>query len=296
MGLVLELSLNLIVMQLVFGLALGAIYILLASGLSIIYGLLDVVNFAHGVFYMLGAYAVFVMISLTGSFWLGLASAVLVTALIGAFAELVFLRPLYGKGQLYPLLLTFGLALAVPDAVKIVFGLVGKTVEYPSGLNGCFMLGDVLLPKYRLFIIGLCAASMTALWLFLKKSSVGMVMRAATLNSLMVRVLGINVSRIWTTGFALGVGLAALGGAVAAPMVAASPDMGVEITIESFVVVVLGGLGSLNGAIIGGLIIGQVVSFVSLFAGEYSKVAIFMVMFIVLILRPRGLFGEEGRH
>ena len=283
-------------MHVVLGLSLGAIYILLASGLSIVYGLLDVVNFAHGAFYMLGAYAVFVVISLTGSFWLGLVSATVVTGLVGALAEVFLLRPLYGKDRLYPLLLTFGLAVAAPDLIKIIFGLIGKTVDYPEILNGFYLLGAIPVPKYRLFIIVLTAAVMTTLWFFFKKSDLGMIMRAATLNSLMVRMLGIDVARIWTKGFSIGVGLAALGGAVAAPMVSASPDMGVEITVESFVVVVLGGLGSLTGAIVGGLIIGQVVSFVSLFAGQYAKVSIFVVMFIVLMLRPRGLFGEEGRH
>jgi branched-chain amino acid transport system permease protein len=280
----------------VLGLALGAIYILLASGLSIVYGLLDVVNFAHGVFYMLGAYAVFVVISLTGNFWLGLISAAAVTAVVGAVAELFLLRPLYGKDQLYRLLLTFGLSVAVPDLMKIIFGLIGKTVDYPEALSGFFLLGSMPVSKYRLFIIVLTGSVMTGLWIFLKKSDLGLIMRAATLNSLMVRVLGIDVARIWTKGFSLGVGLAALGGAVSAPMVSASPDMGIEITVESFVVVVLGGLGSLTGAVVGGLIMGQVVSFVSLFAGQYANVAIFIVMFIVLMLRPRGLFGEEGRH
>ncbi|WP_035218581.1 branched-chain amino acid ABC transporter permease [Desulfatibacillum aliphaticivorans] len=283
-------------MHVLLGLALGAIYILLAAGLTIVYGLLDVVNFAHGVFYMLGAYAVFLVISLTGSFWIGLASAAIITGLIGALAEVFLLRPLYEKHQLYPLLLTFGFSVAVPDLMKVVFGLIGKTVDYPEALSGFILLGNIPFPKYRLFIIVLTAVVMTSLWLFLKKSDLGMVMRAATLNSRMVEALGIDVSGIWTVGFSIGVGLAALGGAVAAPMVSASPDMGVEITVESFVVVVLGGLGSLAGAVTGGLIIGQVVSFVSLFAGQYSKVAIFIVMFIVLLVRPRGLFGEAGRH
>ncbi|SHJ08689.1 amino acid/amide ABC transporter membrane protein 1, HAAT family [Desulfatibacillum alkenivorans DSM 16219] len=283
-------------MHILLGLALGAIYILLAAGLTIVYGLLDVVNFAHGVFYMLGAYAVFLVISLTGSFWIGLASAAIITGLIGALAEVFLLRPLYEKHQLYPLLLTFGFSVAVPDLMKVIFGLIGKTVDYPEALSGFILLGTIPFPKYRLFIIVLTAVVMTSLWLFLKKSDLGMVMRAATLNSRMVEALGIDVARIWTVGFSIGVGLAALGGAVAAPMVSASPDMGVEITVESFVVVVLGGLGSLAGAVTGGLIIGQVVSFVSLFAGQYSKVAIFIVMFIVLLVRPRGLFGEAGRH
>lgn len=283
-------------MHIMIGLALGAIYILPASGLSIVYGLLDIVNFAHGVFYMLGAYAIFLVISLTGNFWIGLLSAATVVGLVGAMAEFCLIRPLYGKKQLYPLLLTFGLSVAMPDLMKIMFGLIGKTVDYPEALSGFISLGNIPFPKYSLFIIVLTGSVMSALWIFMKKSDLGMIMRAATMNSLMVKTLGIDVARIWSKGFSLGVGMAALGGAVAAPMVSASPDMGIEITLESFVVVVLGGLGSLVGAVLGGLIMGQVVSFVSLFAGQYTKVAIFIVMFIVLMIRPRGLFGEEGRH
>ncbi len=284
-----------LIMQVIFGLALGAIYVLLASGLSIIFGLLDVINFAHGTFYMLGAYAAFMATSLSGSFWVGVAASVVIVMLIGAMTEYFLLKPLYGEWPFYPLLLTFGFAVAVPDLMKALFGLIGKVVEYPEGLVGAFIWGGVLVPKYRLFIIIFTAVVMIALFLFLKRSDLGMIIRAATRDSLMVNVLGVNTSRIWTTGFALGVGLAALGGALHAPMVSAIPDMGVEMTVESFVVVVIGGLGSVGGAILGGLIIGQVVSFVSLFAGEYSQVAIFFAMAVILMVRPRGLFGEAGR-
>ena len=286
---------EIIAMQIIFGLALGAIYILLASGLSIIFGLLDVINFAHGTFYMLGAYAVYLFIALTGSFWVGIAGAVVLVAVIGALAEWLLLKPLYGEWPFYPLLLTFGLAVAVPDLMKYLFGLIGKVVDYPDSMVGAFMIGTMIIPKYRLFIIILTAVVLICLWLFLKRSDLGMIIRAATRDGLMVQTLGIDVSRIWTIGFSIGIGLAALAGAVHAPMVSAIPDMGVEMTVESFVVVVIGGLGSLGGAIIGGLIIGQVVSFVSLFAGDYSNVAIFLAMAVILIIRPRGLFGEAGR-
>lgn len=286
---------EILAMQIIFGLALGAIYVLMASGLSIIFGLLDVVNFAHGTFYMLGAYSVFVFIALTGNFWIAVASAVVIVAVVGGMTEFLLLKPLYGKEPLYPLLLTFGFSVAVPDLMKIIFGLIGKVIEYPSGFVGAFFLGGVIVPKYRLFIIVLTFVVLIALWLFLKRSDLGMIIRAATRDSLMVQTLGVNVSRIWTMGFSLGIALAALAGAVAAPMVSAIPDMGVEMTVESFVVVVVGGLGSLGGAIVGGLIIGQVVSFVSLFAGDYSNVAIFFAMAVILLIRPRGLFGELGR-
>ena len=283
-------------MQLFFGLALGSIYVLLASGLSIIYGLLDVVNFAHGTFAMLGAYAVFLAVTLTGSFAVGIASAVVVVAVLGMAAEFVLLKPLYGKDPLLPLLLTFGLSVAIPDFMKVIFGLIGKPVSYPEALSGATTLGPLTFSNYRLFVIFFTLAILISLWLFLKKSDLGMIIRAATRDSLMVQVLGINTSRIWSIGFAIGIGLAALAGAISVPMMAATPDMGVEMTMVAFVVTVVGGLGSLGGAIVGGLLIGVIVAFTSLFAGEYSNVAMYFCMAVILLIRPRGLFGESGRE
>jgi branched-chain amino acid transport system permease protein len=291
-----DLSWDVLVMQLFFGLALGSIYVLLASGLSIIYGLLDVVNFAHGTFAMLGAYAVFVAVSLSGSFAVGVASAVVVVALLGMAAEFVLLKPLYGKDPLLPLLLTFGLSVAIPDFMKIIFGLIGKPVAYPEALSGATTIGEITLSNYRLFVIFFTLAVLISLWLFLKKSDLGMIIRAATRDSLMVQVLGTNTSRIWSIGFAIGIGLAALAGAISVPMMAATPDMGVEMTMVAFVVTVVGGLGSLGGAIVGGLLIGVIVAFTSLFAGEYVNVSMYFCMAVILLIRPRGLFGESGRE
>jgi len=290
-----ELTWNLIVTQILFGLALGAVYILMACGLTIIFGLLDVVNFAHGTFYMLGAFAAFVTISLFGNFWLGLAFAVIIVGLIGWITESYLIKPLYGKDPLYPLMLTFGFSVAVTDLMRAIFGTIGKIIPLPKIFAGSLMWEGVFLPKYRVFIIFLTLAVLIFLWYFLKKTNLGMIIRAATRDSLMVRTLGINVPRIWTFGFALGVGLAGLAGAVNSTILPALPDMGVEMTIECFVVVVIGGLGSLGGAILGGLIIGQVISFVSLLAGDWSNVAIFLTMLCILLVRTRGLFGEAGR-
>ena len=290
-----EISWSLILMQVIFGLSIGAIYVLLAGGLSIILGLLDVVNFAHGIFYMLGAYALYAVISLCGNFWIGVVSAVIVVSLIGGLTERLLLKPLYPKGIFYPLFLTFGLSVCVPDIIKIFFGLTGKVIDYPSGFMGAFMVGSIMIPKYRLFVFMVTIAIFFCLWLFFKKSNLGMIIRAATRDSLMVEILGINVSRVWTYGFMLGIGMASLAGALSAPMVSATPYMGAEMLIDSFVVVVIGGFGSLAGAMLGGLLIGQIVSFVSLFAPAYSHASIFFVMAIVLIFRPRGLLGEEGR-
>jgi branched-chain amino acid transport system permease protein len=160
---------------------------------------------------------------------------------------------------------------------------------------GAFMLGSIIIPKYRLFVLIVTLVIFLGLWLFFKKSNLGMIIRAATRDSLMVETLGINISRVWTFAFMLGVGMAAFAGALSAPMVSAVPYMGEEMLIDSFVVVVIGGFGSLAGAMLGGFLIGQIVSFVSLFAPAYSHASIFFVMAIVLIFRPRGLLGEEGR-
>jgi len=290
-----ELTWNLIVTQILFGLALGAVYILMACGLTIIFGLLDVVNFAHGTFYMLGAFAVFVTISLFGNFWLGLAFSIIIVGLIGWITESYLIKPLYGKDPLYPLMLTFGFSVAVTDLMRAIFGTIGKIVPLPQVFAGSLMWEGIFIPRYRIFIIFLTLAVLIFLWYFLKKTNLGMIIRAATRDSLMVRTLGIDVPRIWTFGFALGVGLAGLAGGVNSTILPALPDMGVEMTIECFVVVVIGGLGSLGGAILGGLIIGQVISFVSLLASDWSNVAIFLTMLCILLVRTRGLFGEAGR-
>ena len=163
-------------------------------------------------------------------------------------------------------------------------------------MSGIIALGPVIIPGYRLFIILFTLVAIISLWLFLKKSDLGMIIRASTRDSLMVQTLGINVSRIWTIGFAIGVGLAALAGAIAAPMMSATPDMGVDMTMTAFVVTVVGGLGSLGGAIVGGLLIGLVVAFTAFIAGEYSSVSMYFCMALILLIRPRGLFGEQGRE
>ncbi|MGB7912565.1 MAG: branched-chain amino acid ABC transporter permease [Desulfobaccales bacterium] len=288
---------NILLMQAIIGLALGAVFVLLASGLSMIYGLMDVVNFAHGVFFMLGAYAVYQFNLTLGNFWVGVALAVLAVALLGALTEISLLRPLYKTGNLlYPLLLTFGLALALPDVVKMFYGLMPMPVNYPEGLQGSLLVGPLIVPKYRLFVIVLTFSVMFSLWLFLKKSNLGMILRATTTDKGMVDAMGINVNRVVTLGFSIGIALAALGGAVAAPMVSVEPNMGVNIVLQCFVVTVVGGLGSLGGAVVSGVIIGEVVAFTSLFAGGYADVVIYFVMAVILLVRPRGLFGELSRE
>ena len=221
-----ELTPTLIINQMLFGLALGAVYILMACGLTIIFGLLDVVNFAHGTFYMLGAFAAFVIVSLFGNFWLGLASAVIIVGLIGWVTETYLIKPLYGKDPLYPLMLTFGFSVAVTDLMRGIFGTIGRIVPLPQIFAGSLMWEGIFIPKYRIFIIFLTLGVLIFLWYFFKKTNLGMIIRAATRDSLMVRTLGINVPRIWTFGFALGVGLAALAGGSTPPSNRLCPTWG----------------------------------------------------------------------
>jgi len=289
-------SINLLVMQAILGLSLGAIYVLMASGLSIIYSLLDIVNFAHGAFYMLGAYGIYFFLNYIGNFYIALLLSIVIVTIIGMITEIYLLKPLYSRGDpLHPLLLTFGLSLVFPDIIKIFFGLIGKNVNFPDQMIGAIYWKSLVIPKYQLFIILISIASISFVAILLKKTNIGMILRASTRDSLMVKLLGINVSRMWTLGFMVGTAFAALAGGMMAPLVSAIPDMGVSIILPCFVVVVVGGLGSLEGAIISGIIIGETVSFVSLFAGAYSDVVIFVIMAIVLIIRPRGLLGQIGR-
>lgn len=288
---------ELLIMQAILGLSLGAIYVLMASGLSIIFSLLDIVNFSHGAFYMLGAYGVYFFLNYFNiNFYISLFFSILVVSLIGIIVEKIFLKPIYGRDQLHPLVLTFGLSLIIPDIIKIFFGLIGKNIPYPTELGGAYIWGSVIVPKYQLFIIVVAFVSLVLVVLVINKTNLGMILRACTQDSLMTRLLGINSSKIWTIGFMVGVAFAALAGGIIAPIVSAIPDMGVTILLPSFVIVVVGGLGSLEGAIIAGLTIGIVSSFVSLFAPAYTDVAIFFIMAIVLIIRPRGLMGHLGRR
>jgi branched-chain amino acid transport system permease protein len=283
-----------LVPQVFTGLVLGGIFVLLAIGLSLIFGLMTVVNFAHGSLYMLGAYAGFVVLGLTGSFWAALALAPLAVGVIGLLVERFLVRPLYGRSVDDPLLLTFGLSLVLVEAVRLVWGKTGLTLDAPRALAGFVDLGFMVFPTYRLFVIGVTVAVLIALWLFLEKTNVGLVIRAGSRDPLMVRALGIDVSRIWLLVFGLGSALAGLAGILAGPMRGVYAEMGVTIIIESFVVVVVGGMGSLLGAVVAGIIIGEVVSLTTFFAPKLADVAIFVVMAAVLLVRPSGLFGESG--
>jgi branched-chain amino acid transport system permease protein len=288
------LSLDLIGLQLFAGLALGAIYVLFAIGLSLIFGMLTVVNFAHGAFFMVGAYVGLYIMMLGGDFWICLVAVPLAVGLLGMVAERFLIRRLYGRGIDYPLLLTFGLSYVMVELVRIAFGKTGYPLDTPELLQGAVNIGVGYFPLYRLFVIAATAAILLGLWLFLEKTSFGLIIRAGARDPQIVRVLGVDISRVWLIVFGLGTAIAGFAGLLAAPLEGVVPEMGSTILAEAFVVTVVGGMGSIGGAILAGLLVGFVVSMTSLFAPQMAKVSIFALMAIVLVVRPQGFFGRAG--
>lgn len=287
-------TLDLILLQAFTGVALGTIFVLVALGLSLIFGLLTIVNFAHSQFFMLGAYVGVVVLYVTGSFWAALVIVPLVVGALGMVCERVLIRPLYGRGIDYPLLLTFGLGLIILELVRIFAGTEGIPFATPAALTGAVDLGLFFFPKYRLFLILVTAVILAALWFFLEKTPYGLIIRAGARDQEIVQVLGVDVSRVWLVVFGIGTGLAALAGVLAAPIRGVFPEMGVPVLVEAFVVTVVGGMGSLLGAVIAGLAVGITVSMTSLFYPEMTTLSMFLLMAVVLIFRPRGLFGRAG--
>ena len=289
-----ELTFDLVALQLFTGLALGAIYVLLAVGLSLIFGMLTVVNFAHGAFFMIGAYVGLLTAERTGSFWLALVIAPVVVGVFGMACERWLIRPLYGRGIDYPLLLTFGLAYMMVEGVRIVWGKSGLPFDTPQALQGATNLGFADFPTYRLFVIGVVAVLLFVLWLLIERTSFGLIVRAGARDPVIVRVLGVDVSRVWLLVFGVGTGIAALAGVLSAPLQGVSPEMGTSVLTVAFVVTVVGGMGSLMGAVVAGLLVGVVESMAVLFFPEAAKVSMFVIMAAVLLVRPQGLFGRAG--
>lgn len=283
--------------QLFIGLVNGCILILVALGLSIIFGLMGVINFAHGIFYMLGAYAGWVILQATGNFWLALLVAPLIVGVIGVVVERGLLRRIYGtkNAAFAGVLVTYGLAIMTPDVMRMMFGRPGRPFAMPPMLNGSlFTLGATEVSTYRVFIVLVTAMLLPLLWSLLNKTNLGLVIRAGTSDNLMVQLLGINVARVWTVTYALGAAMAGLAGVITAPLVAVAPEMGGLILIESFIVTVVGGMGSFVGAVASGLLIGQVLALTGLAYDVLADVIIYLAMAVVLLVRPRGLFGQEG--
>lgn len=287
-------DLNLVLLQAVTGIALGSVYALLAIGLSLIFGMLTVVNFAHGAYFMVGAFLGVYALEVTGSFWLSLVVVPLGVGALGLLTERFLVRPLYGRGIDYPLLLTFGLSYVFIDGIRLIFGVEGLQSSTPELLSGAVNIGVGYFPAYRLFLIVVTAAIVVALWLFIEKTRYGLIIRAGARDAEIVRVLGIDVSKVWLLVFGLGTAIAGLSGALAAPIRAVTPEMGIPVLVESFVVTVIGGMGSLVGAVVAGLLVGVVYSLTSLFAPDLAELSIFALMALVLLIRPQGFFGRAG--
>jgi branched-subunit amino acid ABC-type transport system permease component len=274
------------------GLAYGALLFLLAVGLTLIFGMLDVVNLAHGSFYMLGAYAGLVMISATGSFWLALLAAPLAVGLVGMGIERVCLRPLYRRPPLDQVLLTFGFIYLFEDLIKAIFGGKIRSIPAPALFASSVTVGDFTYPSYRLFVIAFGLTVAVALWLLLERTRLGSIIRAGVYDVEMTAGLGINIHRVFTGVFAVGAALAGLSGVIAGPIQSAFPAMGVGILIPALIVVVVGGLGSLKGSLAGSLIIGQAETFGKAWLPEVAMLIIYVVMALVVLLRPQGIFGR----
>ena len=285
-------SFSLLAMQLFSGLALGAILVMLALGLSIVFGILGVVNFAHGALFMAGAYAGLFFLDLTGSFWAALVLAPIGVGALGLVIERFLIRPLNGRSPDDAILLTFGLGYILVEGARILFGSDGLPFPTPAALRGVAYIGIGYFPIYRLFVIGVVAALVLALWLILERTRIGLIVRAGARDPLIMRVLGVDIQTLRFVIFGVGAGLAALAGVLAAPMRAVNPEMGASVLSEAFVVTVIGGMGSLLGSVVAGLLVGVIVSMASLIAPSMATIAMFAFMTLVLLLRPQGLFGR----
>jgi len=278
------------------GLTAAMFLFLIASGLSLIFGVLRVLNFAHGTFYMLGAYSAYQIVQVLGTgpgtFWVAALGAAVAVGALGGAVERVLFRRLYGKDELYQLLFTYALVLILSDVAKIFWGTQQKSVSRPPGLSGAFSLFGATIPYYNLFILLLGPSIALAFWFVLQRTRVGRFIRAAALDRETLGALGVNVSGLYTGVFVLASFLGGLGGALVTPVRTIVPGMDTEIIVEAFIVVVIGGLGSFWGTFLGSLIYGQVLSFGILFFPRFSIFSVFALMAAVLIIRPWGLLGR----
>jgi branched-chain amino acid transport system permease protein len=278
------------------GLVLGALLALISSGLTIIYGTLGVLNLAHGAMFMLGGYAGFVAYTYTQSFIVAVIVGSLFVMIVGILVERVIIRHFYTRPHEDQLLVTFGLGMVFVEIVRFFFGSLSQTVPAPPLFSGITSLGFMFYPTYRLALVGIIAIALLILFLILYRTRIGMIVRAGIEDAVMVDSLGINVYRVFMIVFGIGAMAAGFAGIVNAPVVSLTPDMGEAILVQTFVVVVIGGVGSFPGAIIGGLIAGEIISLTSMVNPGYAYVMLFAAMTIVLVLRPHGLFGVQGRE
>lgn len=283
--------LDILVSQIANGLVLGFIYVLIAVGLSITFGLLGVINFAHGAFFALGAYVAWQMYQLFG--WWAVILAPPIVGLVGCLVEVTLIRRLYGKEPLLSLIVTFALALLIEALIRFGWGADGKPFNPPPFLTGIVEVGPLLITKYRVGVLVATTATLLALWAFLAWTPYGRILRAGSRDPEMVELLGINLPRVLTAVFGLGCGLAAIAGVLAAPLWTVSPSMAANAVMPAFVVVAIGGLGSFRGAVVAGLAVGVVMSLTIQFKPDAAAASMYALMFAIMLLRPRGLFGER---
>lgn len=282
---------NLLMVQLLNGVALGILYVLIASGLSVIFGLTDILNFAHGVFYMLGAYLALSIVGATDSFFLALVLAPIGVGVISAAIERVSLHRIYDRGPLYHVLITFGLVLVITDVVELVWGTGPRLIQAPEILVGTLQLGPILYPKYRIFTIIAGTLLAVATWVTFRYTRFGLIIRAGAQDRKTVRVMGVDIAKYFTLVFALGSLLAGVSGVLAAPFLGVNPNMGNNILIIAFIVVVVGGLGSYLGSVVAAFFIAFLETLSIVFVPILSGFFIYLAMFGILLFRPQGLFG-----
>ena len=281
--------------QLMLGLVNGAFYAMLSLGLAVIFGLLGVVNFAHGALYMLGAFAAWLMLDKLGiNYWFALVLAPLVVGAFGVVIERLFLKHLYKLDPLYGLLLTFGLALIVEGVFRELFGASGQSYPVPELLSGATNLGFMVLPNYRAWVVLVSLVVCLGTWFIIERTSLGANLRAGTENAALVQTFGINVPMMVMLTYGAGAALAALAGVLAAPIIQVNPLMGSNLIIVVFAVVVIGGMGSILGSVVTGLGLGLIEGMTRVFYPEASNIVVFVIMVIVLMVKPAGLFGKEA--
>jgi len=284
-----------LLVQLLLGLINGSFYALLSLGLAVIFGMLNIINFAHGAQYMMGAFTAFFLLQYVGlGYWVALLVAPVTVGILGMVIERLFLQWLYKLDHLYGLLLTFGLALIIEGVFRNYFGASGLPYQMPDSLTGGQNLGFMYLPNYRAWVVVFSLFVCLTTWFVIERTKLGSYLRAATENPTLVRAFGINVPRMITLTYGFGVALAALAGVMAAPIYNVSPQMGSDLIIVVFAVVVIGGMGSIMGSIVTGFGLGIIEGLTKVFFPEASSTVIFVIMAIVLLIRPAGLFGRRA--
>jgi len=284
-----------LLVQLLLGLINGSFYALLSLGLAVIFGMLNIINFAHGAQYMMGAFTAFFLLQYVGlGYWVALIVAPVTVGILGMVIERLFLQWLYTLDHLYGLLLTFGLALIIEGVFRNYFGASGLPYQMPESLTGGQNLGFMYLPNYRAWVVVFSLFVCLTTWFVIERTKLGSYLRAATENPTLVRAFGINVPRMITLTYGFGVALAALAGVMAAPIYNVSPQMGSDLIIVVFAVVVIGGMGSIMGSIVTGFGLGIIEGLTKVFFPEASSTVIFVIMAIVLLIRPAGLFGRRA--